>query len=87
MFDDRDRTRNAAHAVFAHGCDTCRGLRNAGADLVRDIRSHDRLIGRLTTNLEGRRFAWRTSPASGRQSVGAPPVDPDSLDPWNRRRD
>lgn len=54
-----------------------------GIDLIRGIEVRKRLVGRLISTIEGRRFTWHASPASPRQPIGSPPVDPASLDPWN----
>jgi hypothetical protein len=87
VFEDAARHRVAASSVFNAWL---RGLPKAprsGIDLVREVTLHKRLIGRLTSDVEGRRFAWRASPALPRQPLGTMPLDPARLDPWNPPHD
>lgn len=51
--------------------------------LVRSLELRTRLIGRLTTKLEGRRFRWNEVPYDGRDRPSALPPDTRQLDPWN----
>ncbi|MEP6859842.1 MAG: hypothetical protein ABJE66_04430 [Deltaproteobacteria bacterium] len=82
VFGDSEHVRGAASTVFDAWLDHLPKAPKRGADLVRGIDVRRRLIGRMTTELEGRRFAWRATPINGRQTIGAPPMDPGSLDPW-----
>ncbi len=83
VFGDSGATRLSASTVFDAWLQHLPKAPRHGADLVRGIETRQRLIGRLTTELEGRRFAWRATPITGRAPIGVPPVDPHDLDPWN----
>jgi hypothetical protein len=52
-------------------------------EIITGLQIRHRLIGRLTTHVEGRRVALRCVPYTGRQKVGDPRVDPAGIDPWN----
>jgi hypothetical protein len=54
------------------------------SDTIKALTRRDRLIGRLTTKLDGRRFGWRSAPYRSRdRMVGFPTINPASLDPYN----
>lgn len=86
-FDDPERARSAAREVFSAWLRQMPRAPRNGADLVSGVEVRKRLVGRLVTGLEGRRFAWKTIPVAGRHVVGGPPLDPASLDPWNPQPD
>lgn len=51
---------------------------------IRKLELRTRLIGRLTTKLDGRRFVWKQAPYRGRDRlVGARAIDPATLDPYS----
>ncbi len=83
VFEDPEQVRGAAHAVLAAWLQQLPKAPRRVADLVRCVSTRTRLIGRLTTELDGRRFVWRTAPIGGRQTIGAPPLNLEALDPWN----
>ena len=57
-------------------------------DVIRRLTVRNRLIGRLTTKLDGRRFAWRSAPYRGRErSVSSGAIDPSKLDPYDPPHD
>jgi hypothetical protein len=79
-----------ARALEAAACDVfarwARQLPNApltAGSTIRALRMRNRLIGRLTTRLDGRRFVWRAAPYRGRERFTGVPVDPTRLDPYN----
>ncbi|HEY6039391.1 MAG TPA: hypothetical protein VIV58_34155 [Kofleriaceae bacterium] len=83
VFGDPEQVRGSAGVVFDAWLAHLPKAPRHGADLVRGIEVRRRLLGRMTTKLEGRRFAWRATPITGRQTIGSPPLDPSRLDPWN----
>jgi len=54
-----------------------------GVDLVRDITEKHRTVGRMKSEVEGRKLVWNSKPAGPRQPLSPVPVDPSRLDPWN----
>ena len=56
-------------------------------DTLRRTTVRTRLIGRLTTKLDGRRYAWRSAPYRGRDRMAGVPMDPANLDPYNPPHD
>jgi hypothetical protein len=82
-FDDPLRARSAAHAVLGAWLQQIPKAPKQSADLVRGVEIRYRLIGRLTTDLDGRRYVWCTAPIGGRQKIGSAPLQIDALDPWN----
>jgi hypothetical protein len=87
VFSDSELAKRAASLVFDGWLEHVPKAPRHGADLIRGIDVRKRLIGRMVTELEGRRFAWRATPITGRQSIGTPPIDPSKLDPWDPPRD
>ncbi len=52
-------------------------------ELVRQVRHTTRLIGRLVTKLDGRRFVWRTGPYLGTEiTAQTVPLEVSTLDPY-----
>jgi len=58
-----------------------------GVDLVRDVMYRRRTVGRLTSEIEGRKLVWQDKPAAVKQPLSPVPVDASRLDPWNPPRD
>jgi hypothetical protein len=83
-FSDARSLEDAASAVFAAWA---RQLPKAPADprgALRQFALRKRLIGRLTTKLDGRRFGWQTAAYGGRDRVlSSGRIDPSTLDPYN----
>ncbi len=82
-FDDQQTAASAAVRVFAAWAARLPKAPKDASDAVRSLQVRRRLIGRLVTHVEGRRFEWRTAPYGGRERAGAPPVDGSTLDPWH----
>jgi hypothetical protein len=82
-FDDPSLLRATVSRLFSSWIKRIPSTPTDGTDLIQQVDVRTRLVGRLVTELEGRRLAWRTVPFSGRGAVGGPPIDPSSLDPWN----
>ncbi len=84
VFDDTRMLESTASSVFAAWA---RQLPKAPSDPRGTLRSftlRKRLIGRLTTKLDGRRFVWKAGPYRGRdRRDSGVPMDPSSLDPYN----
>lgn len=87
VFSERRRAEATARNVFGAWVARIPSGPKDPSDLVRAVTISTRFIGRLTTELEGRRFVWRAAPRTGRAALGDPPVDPKTLDPWNPPRD
>jgi hypothetical protein len=83
VFDDPKHIEGKAIEVFRAWAARLPRAPNDASDLVRSLELRTRLVGRLTTDLEGRRVAWRSAPYDGRGRVGAPPLDPSGVDAWN----
>lgn len=56
-------------------------------DLVRAVDIRTRQVGRLVTELEGRRIVECCEPAPGREPPRPPPFVRQSIDPWNPPHD
>jgi hypothetical protein len=55
-----------------------------GADLIcNETPPRMRTVTRLVSRIEHRELVWSTSPAPGRQRLGAAPLEPMELDPWS----
>jgi hypothetical protein len=82
-----DAPRRLEEAVTSMFCAWARQLPKAPSDPRETLRGLDlrkRLIGRLTTKLDGRRFAWRAAPYTGRErTIRGTPIEPAGLDPYN----
>jgi hypothetical protein len=87
VFEHPPRAQAAAVKVFeSWAAKIPRAPKNA-RDAVRSLGLRTRLVGRLVTNIEGRRAVVRTAPYGGRDRVGAPPLDRAAIDSWNPPRD
>src|SRR5688572_14265841 len=76
-FDDASRLEDTAKLVFARWASQLPKAPTDATDTIRSLSLRRRLIGRLTTKLDGKRFAWRRAPYRGRdRMVGATPIDP-----------
>jgi hypothetical protein len=88
VFDEPKRLEEAVTSVF---CAWARQLSKVPADpraTLRELNLRKRLIGRLTTNLDGRRFVWCAAPYAGRdRMVGGAPIDFSSLDAYHPPHD
>jgi len=84
VFGNSDAMRIAAGDVFTAWA---RQLPKAPSDprvTLRGFALRQRLIGRLTTKLDGRRFVWTSGPHRGRNKpTSHAPIDPSQLDPYN----
>lgn len=82
-FDEPRRLEEAATSVFRAWASQLPKAPNDPAGALHGLSLRRRLIGRLTTRLDGRRFAWRAAPYAGRERmVGGAPLDPARLDPY-----
>jgi hypothetical protein len=86
-FAHHESLRAAAGAVFDTWLAHVPSAPRNGADLIREVGVRWQSVGRLTSSVRARRFAWRGTPFSGRQPTGGPPLDPATLDPWNPPHD
>lgn len=83
VFDEPARLEAAAKDVFSAWARLLPKAPRDPRETVRELHLRRRLIGRLTTKLDGRRFAWRAAPYAGRErTAGGPPLDPASLDAY-----
>jgi hypothetical protein len=83
VFDEPGRLEAAAKDVFSAWARQLPKAPREPREAVRGLHLRRRLIGRLTTKLDGRRFAWRAAPYTGRErTVGGPPLDPAGLDAY-----
>jgi hypothetical protein len=84
VFDHGAELESTAKSVFAKWA---RQLPKAPRDpstVIQRLALRRRVIGRLTTRLDGRRFVWRSAPYRGRERfVGGRPLDTSSLDAYN----
>ena len=81
-FDNARALEEAASRVFRAWASQQPKAPSDPGGLVRGIALRKRLIGRLTTRLDGRRFAWRAAPYQGAgQLTSRAPLDPSGLDP------
>lgn len=82
VFEDHNALREAGIEVFGVWS---RSLPKAPSDvtqLVRDVSTSERVVGRLVSECSGRHVAWQAKPYRGRKKVVAPPIEPASVDPW-----
>jgi hypothetical protein len=83
-FDDPAAIERAACGVFAAWARQLPSAPSDPSDAIRGLALRTRLIGRLTTKLDGRRFVWRSGPFRGRdRNTSATAIDPSNLDPYN----
>jgi hypothetical protein len=82
VFDDPERTRAAAIQVFSAWASRLPRAPADASGLVRSLRVHRRLIGRLVSRLDGRRYVWRSAPYAGRDRATGRRLDPATLDPY-----
>lgn len=78
-----DGSRAAAIAAFEAWIQQLPKAPKRGVDLVREVTISHRVVGRLTSQIEGRRFVWNARPAAAKQPLSPMPADPARLDPWN----
>lgn len=83
VFADIGQAKDVAKGVFEAWVARLPRAPKRSIDLVREVEIRRRVIGRLTTELEGRRIVACCEPAPGRHTIGAPPFDPGDIDPWN----
>ncbi len=81
-FDDQVLAEATARRVFAAWARQLPKAPRDASGTIHALTLRTRLVGRLTTRLEGRRFAWRSRPYDGRDRPTLPP-DVGALDPWN----
>jgi hypothetical protein len=87
VFADDAEAKAVAKRVFEQWVG---GLPRAPArsiDLVRAVDLRTRQVGRLVTELEGRRVVECCEPAPGREPPRPPPFVRQSIDPWNPPQD
>ena len=83
VFNDPAMAEAAAVRVFTSWASKISKAPKSAADTIRSMELRNRLIGRLVTQVEGRRPIWRTAPYGGREKIGGPPINLSSIDPWN----
>jgi hypothetical protein len=81
-FDDPKVAEVTARKVFVAWARQLPKAPRDASGTIRGLTLRKRLIGRLTTRLEGRRFAWRSKPYYGQDRATLAP-DVAGLDPWN----
>ena len=85
-FANPEKTEAAVGSVFAAWAGMIPKVPKDPRQLITGMQIRDRMIGRLTTRLEGRRVVLRCASYSGRQRVGEPRVDPTTIDAWSPPR-
>ena len=84
VFEDPRRLEAAVSNVFGAWARQLPKAPRDPRETLRGLNLRKRLIGRLTTKLDGRRFAWRAAPYTGRdRMVGGTRIDPAGLDAYN----
>lgn len=84
IFASPQRLEEAAIRTFSIWASQLPSAPRNPEDAIKKLTFHRRLIGRLTTRLDGRRFVWRSTGFRGRGGVvGGPPLRPENLDPYN----
>lgn len=76
-------TKRAACAVFSAWLRQIPTAPRDGTDLIQHVEKKTRLVGRLTTDLEGRRLKWCSRPAPGKRTLSSAPAHVTKFDPWN----
>ena len=87
VFTDEAAVQATAMHAFESWVRTLSRAPKQSVDLVRSVAVQTRYVGRITTDLEGRRVAECCEPASSREPLRPAPLAQQAVDPWNPPHD